>query len=624
MATVVKDLGAVTAYAYAVAGGYTGTEAEFEALLGNIAEDLSEIENLSVTVTTIPAGSSATASYSNGVLSLGIPKGDKGDKGDTGATGATGPQGIPGDVANLASAYSTSSTYGVGDYCIYNSQLYRCTTAITTAEAWTAAHWTAAVLGDDIGDLKSAVDELPYAVYNPAGNTNGVWLDKDGKINTYTGWSITEFLRIGEEATYHIKTGITSPNVKSCFYNADKEFLSAFETYYDGTHVLTPVPNAKYVRFTVQTAEASDFAYSSLLFVDKVDNIGPTQLKEASVVKTYADEITTGRRYDTDGSDISAANWSRTPLYNVNEGDVVRVTNAHGIYAVLFNSSKVATEYKNRNTIGNAEFTVPSGVSFIGFNIVTANLTVYSCTINGIILGANYMIPWLSIPSKNDSAWQNKTYISHGDSITWQDGKAYTQGEHTGEIAIGYQSIFSEAVGLKNYNNQGKSGWSMAVVNGNGVVNTIMAIADYSVYDLCTIACGTNDFKLNVPIGTEGQIGDTTFDDSTFYGAYRKAVEYILNSSPTIRLVLMTPLQRDNAGYDVNYTNSAGAKLIDYVNAIKKIGDMYGLPVCDMYGNSGFTKKTLATYTMDGLHPNDVGYQRMGDYLTGFLNAVGN
>lgn len=81
MATIVKDLGAVTAYAYAVAGGYTGTEEEFQELLGNIAEDLSEIENLTVEVTTLPAGSSATASYSSGVLSLGIPKGDKGDTG---------------------------------------------------------------------------------------------------------------------------------------------------------------------------------------------------------------------------------------------------------------------------------------------------------------------------------------------------------------------------------------------------------------------------------------------------------------------------------------------------------------------------------------------------------------
>ena len=109
MATVVKDLGAVTAYAYAVAGGYSGTEAEFEDLLGNIAEDLSEIENLSVTVTTLPAGSSATASYSNGVLSLGVPKGDKGDKGDTGATGATGPTG------NGISTITKTGTSGLVD-----------------------------------------------------------------------------------------------------------------------------------------------------------------------------------------------------------------------------------------------------------------------------------------------------------------------------------------------------------------------------------------------------------------------------------------------------------------------------------------------------------------------------
>ena len=82
-----KNIGHATAYAYAVEGGYEGTEAEFTELLGNIAIDLSEIENLTVTVTTLPAGSSATASYSHGVLSLGIPKGDKGDKGDKGNTG---------------------------------------------------------------------------------------------------------------------------------------------------------------------------------------------------------------------------------------------------------------------------------------------------------------------------------------------------------------------------------------------------------------------------------------------------------------------------------------------------------------------------------------------------------
>lgn len=38
-------------------------------------------------------------------------------------------------------AYSSSSTYSVGDLCIYNNKMYVCITAITTAEAWNSNHW---------------------------------------------------------------------------------------------------------------------------------------------------------------------------------------------------------------------------------------------------------------------------------------------------------------------------------------------------------------------------------------------------------------------------------------------------------------------------------------------------
>ena len=108
-----KNIGHATAYAYAVAGGYTGTKAEFTELLGNIADDLEQIENLTVTVETLAAGSIATASYSNGVLHLGIPKGDKGDKGDTGATGPTGPTGN-----GIASVAKTGTSGLVDTYTI--------------------------------------------------------------------------------------------------------------------------------------------------------------------------------------------------------------------------------------------------------------------------------------------------------------------------------------------------------------------------------------------------------------------------------------------------------------------------------------------------------------------------
>ena len=57
----------------------------------------------------------------------------------------------------IAATYSGSATYKIGDYCIHDGGLYRCTTAITTAEAWNAAHWTATKIGPDVSDLKSAL-----------------------------------------------------------------------------------------------------------------------------------------------------------------------------------------------------------------------------------------------------------------------------------------------------------------------------------------------------------------------------------------------------------------------------------------------------------------------------------
>ena len=42
-----------------------------------------------------------------------------------------------------ANVYSTTATYAVGDLCRHDYKIYVCNTAITTAESWTAAHWTA-------------------------------------------------------------------------------------------------------------------------------------------------------------------------------------------------------------------------------------------------------------------------------------------------------------------------------------------------------------------------------------------------------------------------------------------------------------------------------------------------
>ena len=71
---------------------------------------------------------------------------------------------------SLANAYSASSTYAVGDMVLKDGQLYECNTAISTAEAWTAAHWTAVTVGGELSTVKDGFSNLGLSVV-------------DGKIN---------------------------------------------------------------------------------------------------------------------------------------------------------------------------------------------------------------------------------------------------------------------------------------------------------------------------------------------------------------------------------------------------------------------------------------------------------
>ena len=61
-------------------------------------------------------------------------------------------------LADIAPTYSDSALYAVGQYAWYDGDLKRCIVPITTSESYTDAHWTSAVLGQDVSDLKSALE----------------------------------------------------------------------------------------------------------------------------------------------------------------------------------------------------------------------------------------------------------------------------------------------------------------------------------------------------------------------------------------------------------------------------------------------------------------------------------
>ena len=88
---------------------------------------------------------------------------------------ATIPASYTNLMAAIAPTYSNTALYAVGAYAWYDGKLYRSIIPITTAEAWTAAHWTAAVLGDDVGDLKSQITYNNIATDNLFSNYVSEW-----------------------------------------------------------------------------------------------------------------------------------------------------------------------------------------------------------------------------------------------------------------------------------------------------------------------------------------------------------------------------------------------------------------------------------------------------------------
>ena len=85
--------------------------------------------------------------------------------------------------------YSNSSTYAVGDYCIYNNKLYVCNTAIATAEEFNSTHWNETSVDGIINGVKG---DVATNTSNISANTSSI-----NTINTkigalrvyYSGWS---------------------------------------------------------------------------------------------------------------------------------------------------------------------------------------------------------------------------------------------------------------------------------------------------------------------------------------------------------------------------------------------------------------------------------------------------
>jgi len=210
-----------------------------------------------------------------------------------------------------------------------------------------------------------------------------------------------------------------------------------------------------------------------------------------------------------------------------------------------------------------------------------------------------------------------KVWLCIGDSITYSAG--------------GYRELIASEHGLTTSQYTSGNGWQAGYEKGdtycveNKAKNN--AFSSYiSAPDIITIALGTNDFGNSCPIGTITDNADAQSADSyTFYGCYKSIINSLFACYGHVPMVLFTPLPR--GAKDV--ANSGGHTLKDYADAVKAIGEMYSIPVLDLYGGCGLPIGTLVdasasdvTYTSDTLHLTIDAHKRIAPKIYDAMNLA--
>lgn len=282
---------------------------------------------------------------------------------------------------DLAPLYSNSSTYNVGDYVIYNDSLYRCNTAITTAEAWTAAHWTATVMGDDVRGINNALNKLYEGTETITFNTvKDSYPDRNtGDFEPYNNWDRTDYIPVNGGETIYVNN--IYPTNDNCFYDSGKNYISGFSIPVGSPSVISVPDNAAYMVCSNSAAAGRFFTafYREAGFVTEFNTElytainGVTQETLLTVDRPITRQITgvtfTSGYMDVDGQVTASSSYFYTSKIQVDEGDVIYPiilpANVRPIRFVCAYDGDTPVPAKGSSTQLDNGFTVPANISHV-------------------------------------------------------------------------------------------------------------------------------------------------------------------------------------------------------------------------------------------------------------------
>jgi len=173
------------------------------------------------------------------------------------------------------------------------------------------------------------------------------------------------------------------------------------------------------------------------------------------------------------------------------------------------------------------------------------------------------------------------TWVAIGDSITYLNDHP----EETGNrVSRGYLTRVTEILPDFRYINQGHNGWTSGAIAGNIESLGLVSADVYSVF------LGTNDWWQGRRVGNmEDYLHDN--GNTTVYGSFRIIISKLRQLNPAAKIVLITPMQRNDFVYIADANNHAfgsyqkkdGQALEEFANAVITIGAYEQIPVIDLY-----------------------------------------
>ena len=584
MAVTTTNLGVITAYGDAVAAGYTGTKAEWQALMASYA---------TVGQQAVDAKNAAVAAKNTAV--------SKATEATTAATTAT-------TKASEASASAQSIAQSAAQIQENTDDITQLKSEFTVVQSDVCSDFGYTVTAN----LEYTSKDVP--------NHDGTFFHDSSAIQHWFGSGYVEIPTGVKYIKYRAINYSASVVTPIAFYDANKVFISAetkYTTYTIVEDTIAVPENAKYFYqseyyYPGDAKNSNNYTiyeygqtYDLAAMKQSTDALGMVEVKYGSEAYTSADI------YQADGTTRTFSGWYSTDFikcagrnsiqydamsYYDNRGTLVNVA-----YISFFDESKQFIGCLKSSDVTNGEqfgtTALPSGCAYVR-GVTSGSIEPF------IILNSTGFIKDIIAGNPLTNGMK---ICCVGDSLT----KGVDVGSHV--IRENYPYFMSHYLNcdIVNYGESGntsKSWWN----NYKDV-----HLFDPTM-DIVLIMFGTNGGLNTNTLATDVEPYDDWADYAdTSVGDYCKLIEKIMEDTQNhAQIILMTPPYS-------TYTEAQEQLVIDSAPTIKAIAQRYSLPVIDVLYESGMGKFNGSVFRPhDGCHFNAKGYHRLGTFVGSEVKAV--